>query len=1283
MPSLPLPASSLNPNLIYLGRLLGLLSGSGTDSVSLETGWFKDPWSNVKNAPNDPADLLDLLGGDGKSTGLLGTASKDFGNLLVQPGTTTPATTTWFPIKLPAKKGQDPQPTGAYVVLPKDHSQKSAVVGLGMAKKITTTDKIEITPFIYFPIFLFPPNGTPIVTGNAANPVLVGVTIKNPTPFQAGPITFDGVQLLTSIYFDGTKPSFALYFTNKDAKVGLFQTVDQIVQGGAAPWINQVLATATVNGWLTSAIGETKLTTGEILTVIKLLTAPAGTGKPYTVADLGAFAAQTAEDIFFDVLDAIAADGKPIIQIGDASVYVVKADSDADGSDYGLRLEMPDVAMGQDAADSEATSGTTEAQDDDAASPDTGPNRQLTLQLGKYLTGQDKNEDAWIQSAYPDWTPTDPGIALYLLNKAKDDTLSFHPRLSLISIGFDYAGAADKQLVSTGAFAMKGVEGRIFIDLDFETPANNIYGGIFRCDSLAPPIGASFNSPGGNNAVAENLIASGDDSPGGGAAEGEKDSVNPAFSMSAAYVSAGKFHFQLYDDNLQPADKVSLSIQRSFGPLTCDRIGIGWDEAQYLLSLYFDGSISLSVLQVGLTELSIGIPVTNPTDLQSYALDLQGLDVSFNTGPVSITGGLLKTTNDDGTIEYDGQAFIKLETFSIGAIGSYATLEGGGTSLFIFAFLAEPLGGPPAFFVTGLAGGFGYNRALIAPTADKVMDFPLIAGVSNPAALNITPGEAPDLSKVLSSLKDTVPPTRGENWLAAGVQFTSFNIINSNVLLIAKFGQEFEILILGLSTLKLPQQGTTYAYVELGLVVTIRPDEGEIGAMALVTSNSYVIDPACKLTGGFAFFVWFGDNPHAGDFVLTIGGYHAAFVVPDWYPTVPRLGFNWPVSGDVTIKGEAYFALTPSCVMAGGSLEILYSSGNLQAWFTAHADFLISWKPFFYVISIGVSIGVSYRVKILFVDTTIRVEIGADVDIWGPPTGGRVDVHLWIVSFTVSFGSDRSEVQTTIDWNGFKTMLPSAPASKTLARRRRLAKQLPGDTPADVVITSITPSNGLLQTLDDGTWVVRPSSFTFSVSSTVPATSTKLNGTSNTPALPTDYFVGIRPMAVAAITSEISVTITGDVDAKWVCEVDQRDVPEAMWGKPVPAGSTPPPAANLLPDRLVGLKLVTTDPNPMFGPPQIDIEQAFTDIIVAAATLPLSQSPTPTGGVPDPDPTPPSLVDVGHVMDTDLATKRADLFAAIGLVGVNAGTSGSLATLAGDPYRAFQDSPMVGSPVGS
>ena len=48
--------------------------------------------------------------------------------------------------------------------------------------------------------------------------------------------------------------------------------------------------------------------------------------------------------------------------------------------------------------------------------------------------------------------------------------------------------------------------------------------------------------------------------------------------------------------------------------------------------------------------------------------------------------------------------------------------------------------------------------------------------------------------------------------------------------------------------------------------VSFKPDEGVISVQAQLTPNSYLFAPACKLTGGFALFIWFSQ----AQFVLTL-----------------------------------------------------------------------------------------------------------------------------------------------------------------------------------------------------------------------------------------------------------------------------------------------------------------------------------------------------------------------------------------------------------------------------
>ena len=124
-------------------------------------------------------------------------------------------------------------------------------------------------------------------------------------------------------------------------------------------------------------------------------------------------------------------------------------------------------------------------------------------------------------------------------------------------------------------------------------------------------------------------------------------------------------------------------------------------------------------------------------------------------------------------------------------------------------------------FVTGLALGFGYNRKLRLPGETEVSKFPLVAAMGNSAAIG---GDNPTPAQVLATLDSWVPPEQGEYWLAAGVQFTTFEIINTNALLIVEFGKELIIALLGVATLKQPQVGEAYVYAELDIEVVFAPD---------------------------------------------------------------------------------------------------------------------------------------------------------------------------------------------------------------------------------------------------------------------------------------------------------------------------------------------------------------------------------------------------------------------------------------------------------------------------
>jgi hypothetical protein len=504
------------------------------------------------------------------------------------------------------------------------------------------------------------------------------------------------------------------------------------------------------------------------------------------------------------------------------------------------------------------------------------------------------------------------------------------------------------------------------------------------------------------------------------------------------------------------------------GPVELRRVTASWAQGRIWLTL--DAGLALGGLELELIGLAVGF---TPRREPSVEVGLQGLAVSSGDGPARVSGGLAATM-DGGTRRYDGQLGVEAAGYQLAALASYTEIAGA-ASLFGYAVLIAPLGGPAFCYVTGLAAGFGVNRALVLPEPDALADFPLVAAVLGDSPLR----SAADPGAAIAAMGDAVRPRLGDNWFAVGVRFTSFELLNSFALVTVTFGSDVEVDVLGVSTLSVPPRAPEpIGYAELAVRASVRPSEGVLDVSGRLTPASYVLSRDCHLTGGFAFRAWFADAPsgaRAGEFVVTLGGYHPGFRPPSWYPQAPRLAANWQVSSQLAVKGSYYFALTPAAVMAGGALEATWSSGDLSAWFTAHADFLLSWKPFHYEASIGVSIGVSYRIDLLFTSFTVSVSVGVDLELWGPSFGGQARVDLGVVGFSIGFGADRPAIGP-ISWKEFAaSFLPADPGAYCFPRiSGGLLKDLSRDPAHDV------------------DWVVSPETFELTTFSVVPCSAAVL-----------------------------------------------------------------------------------------------------------------------------------------------------------------------------------------------
>lgn len=602
-----------------------------------------------------------------------------------------------------------------------------------------------------------------------------------------------------------------------------------------------------------------------------------------------------------------------------------------------------------------------------------------------------------------------------------------------------------------------------------------------------------------------------------------------------------------------------IEINKNLGPLTLQKIGFQFDDG--MLWAMINTDLKMGPLNLSIEGLKVGSPIKFPPEAEDIKFGVNGVGLSMNTGPISITGAFLKDPNRENY--YSGIALIQLSEFSIDAIGGYGELPNGDKAVFVFVSVDIPLGGPPFFFVKGFSLGFGYNMAFDIPPAKEIPAFPLI----NTA---IFKGDASPTA-ALAKLNKYVYPKSGQLWFAVGIKFTCFELIDCQAVLVIDIGK-IQISFLGVASLVNPKIGYAFINVKLGLVVIINIKEGYFLANASISDDSYVIHESCKVFGEFAFYVWMKGR-HAGDFVFSLGGYHPLFKKPAHYPEVPRVGFNWRVSEFIHIGGNCYFTLTPSAVMAGFRFEAVFDIEVVKAWFMMVGDFLIQWKPFYYDAYFLTSIGV----KVDFFLFSLKLERTVEIRIYGPPVGGYARVDVSIFAFTIEFGGINEEKAPLLDWGQFKeNFLPAPAAPESEADTRSVGAILPDE------VCRVNIGGGLLKKgkNDEGEeiWLVREDELILNTESVIPVKELKLSfwGTSDKQetvniANDKNASLGIRPMGLTALHTslhEVKITHTTDTTEKFHWQASSRTgvVPAALWA-PTPINGNMPeaetiPAAN-------------------------------------------------------------------------------------------------------------------------
>ncbi|WP_327223139.1 hypothetical protein OG229_03095 [Streptomyces platensis] len=739
--------------------------------------------------------------------------------------------------------------------------------------------------------------------------------------------------------------------------------------------------------------------------------------------------------------------------------------------------------------------------------------------------------------------------------------------------------------------------------------------------------------------------------------------------------------------------------QRAFdgyalGPVRFSHAALGYAHGHLFIA--FDATMAVGPLTVELLGLGLGVD----KDWKVLPV-LRGASVALERpGPpkVVIAGAFTRLDlGPDYELAFGAAGRIELlDLLVLQLTGSWAKHKDGWDSIFAYAELAAGKNringlfsiGPVTF--TGVVLGFGVNSTVRIPTTGELGTFPLIRRLGmQDGEPKKTPAQA---LEELVGAGGWVTPARGQYWVAGGMEFTVYRFIQARALALVEWGEAgWKVMLAGSTTLLLPPKLPTSSEAFAGAAPSVNSAAvnslavnslclgkvivdfvyvydsalGRFSMDTVIAKGSYLLDPEAQLTGGISLYVWGKDLPGGikKGFVLSAGGYHPQFKVPAHYPKPPRIGWLWE-RGPVTIKGQAYAALTDGAFMIGGALAAVFDKGhgiNLRAWFTAHVDALVQWKPFYADLAFGLSIGVAATVKVLFVRARVSLEVGVGLQLWLPPIGGRAKVKVWFISFTIGFGADRVGAPP-VPWEDFQLQLP-APARTALKQ----GCELP----------DVTKDESEARRAAELPQLVRIDGFTVSVESALPASKITLNGV---------LFAGaeadridIRPMRMTGVVCEQIVEILDQrgepydwEEEGWTVTATTEGMPQALWGAPLADPDHALKQPGLVADCLTGLTITVPEPTKQLGVGNVPSKALDVE------GLPSSRMPLRDSAVAGESPVR-DEESVGVITSTlvDTAARRTRLHEALAGLGVAPGSDGPLTQSARKAGKTLTDPPLL------
>lgn len=465
----------------------------------------------------------------------------------------------------------------------------------------------------------------------------------------------------------------------------------------------------------------------------------------------------------------------------------------------------------------------------------------------------------------------------------------------------------------------------------------------------------------------------------------------------------------------------------------------------------------------------------------------------------------------------------------------------------------------PPVVITGVAGGFGYR--VIPKLPDKpeaVVENALLKLLTNKTTEPSKPNSAQAMIEQLREFEKSIE-RRNDAWCAlVGLTFSVAQVVHGAVLVVLESRVTgIEVALLGHAAFTLgaktdhsasnagPQSGVL-GHLELGLLAKFSAQSGTVSILGAITGKSWLFHEDCKLRGSFALCYW-GKGDHAGDFLVSVGGYSPLRPKPAHYPALERVGFRWNVDSSLTIGGDAYLCLDRHSLAVGCAADVRLEKPKVRINARFSFDALVQWAPLYYEAQLRIHVHVELRVI-----TTLRLGLDVEMHLWGPPFGAKlhVEVDIWPVkpSFDIMIGPSIEEVKRRRDGVTIHDIAALAAGGQAQPTMRYLCNREPAtlnapiqpDKAGRIEYNSVSPSSG-----DD---------FTISMETAIPVTDVTIDGRSSKTIL---TGLQVRAKNWRDIRSELGIRMQHSaagpngpwkpVPGKWEVETESRPVLESLW----------------------------------------------------------------------------------------------------------------------------------------